>query len=293
MARKTSEIVGSLLTRPESRLTPEEPDRSVSATRKRLQETRKRPVELIKSRIDERESFLSGDTGSSSSSGIAIASGAGAAGEESEAEFNRRLQRMMAEAPGGVTIISGKRDPEKQKQLWAEALRKYGDPEIADNWVARPGTSKHETGLAADLRYADDAVKKWYHENAAKYGLSFPMGHEPWHIQYDPNYQSQAASVGSGLVQKSSGRFYTGDSNIDFIIDGESNGIPTAKNPQSSAFGIGQMIRSNRELYGKKFGFDPNTTDPQQQITMMKAYIQDRYGSPEAAAAFKRKHGWY
>lgn len=308
--RSTADIVGSLLTRPgqKAKIGQKGPV-SVTAVERRLQEQRQKPVEMLKGVINEREAAALEvpssdhlDFGSHDVEG-----GPDAPGGMSEAEFNRRLQKMMKDAPGGVSITSGKRDPAKQKQLWENALKKYGDPEIADNWVARPGTSKHESGLAADLKFASPAVKKWYHENAKKYGLYFPMSHEPWHIQFDTAYKGaqpqtrprghshahSASRSSGGVVQKAPGRFYTGNPHVDFIIDGESNGITTAKNPHSSAFGIGQMIKANREAYGRRFGFDPNTTDPGQQIQMMLAYIKDRYGTPEAAAAFKRKHGWY
>lgn len=107
----------------------------------------------------------------------------GGGGEVSEAAFNRALEQMLAAAPGKIKINSGKRTREHQERLWQEALAKYGDPEIADNWVARPGNSRHETGIAADLGYVDDALRQWAHENAAKFGLHFPLSNEPWHIE--------------------------------------------------------------------------------------------------------------
>lgn len=100
-----------------------------------------------------------------------------------EAVFNKALNRMIAESGGKISIKSGKRSNARQKQLWEQALKKYGDPEIADNWVARPGHSKHETGLAADLAYADAAAKAWAHANAKKYGLHFPLANEDWHAE--------------------------------------------------------------------------------------------------------------
>lgn len=90
---------------------------------------------------------------------------------------------LIAEAPGRVWITSGWRSPEKQTQLWQAALAKYGDPEIADNWVARPGSSHHELGFALDLGFENAATREWVHQNAARYGLRFPMSHEPWHIE--------------------------------------------------------------------------------------------------------------
>lgn len=90
---------------------------------------------------------------------------------------------LIADAPGRVWITSGWRSPEKQTQLWQAALQKYGDPEVADNWVARPGTSHHEQGLALDIGFENAATREWVHANAGRYGLRFPMSHEPWHIE--------------------------------------------------------------------------------------------------------------
>lgn len=109
-------------------------------------------------------------------------------GGVTEAAFNTALQKLIAAAGGKASITSGKRSEKRQEELWAQALEKYGDPEIADNWVARPRSaggkgSNHTRGIAADLKYADAATKKWIHENAAKYGLHFPLSNEPWHIE--------------------------------------------------------------------------------------------------------------
>lgn len=80
---------------------------------------------------------------------------------------------------------------------------------------------------------------------------------------------------------------------LDYIIAHESRGKTTAKNPKSSAFGIGQLLIGNRQKYGKMFGVDPNTTDPDAQMKMMLQYIKDRYGSVDKAVAFHKSHGWY
>lgn len=99
------------------------------------------------------------------------------------ADLNARMKAFMAAAPGAITITSGKRSKADGERLWKEALAKYGDPEIADNWVARPGGSNHEKGAAFDLKFADPKVRAWAHANAARFGLTFPMGNEPWHVE--------------------------------------------------------------------------------------------------------------
>ena len=78
-----------------------------------------------------------------------------------------------------------------------------------------------------------------------------------------------------------------------WIIGKESSNNVYADNPTSTAFGLGQLLIGNRQRYGRELGFDPNTTDYGQQLAMMRAYIQDRYGSAEQAMAFWQSHGWY
>jgi LAS superfamily LD-carboxypeptidase LdcB len=63
-------------------------------------------------------------------------------------------------------------------------VARYGDPEVADDWVARPGTSAHERGLAVDLG-GDIALAVRLVERL-DLPLSRPMAHEPWHFELSP-----------------------------------------------------------------------------------------------------------
>jgi hypothetical protein len=99
------------------------------------------------------------------------------------APFQSAIDRMIADAPGKITVASGYRTPEEQEALWNQHAAKYPDPEVRDDYVARAGQSSHNYGLAADLSYADQEAIKWAQENAPKYGLNFRMGHENWHIE--------------------------------------------------------------------------------------------------------------
>jgi len=96
--------------------------------------------------------------------------------------FADALQQMIAARPG-ISVNSGYRTPERQAELYAAAIQKYGSPEAARRWVAPPGKSRHNMGIAADLAFATPEDRAWAHENAAQYGLNFRMGHEPWHIE--------------------------------------------------------------------------------------------------------------
>ncbi|OCP17027.1 MULTISPECIES: D-alanyl-D-alanine carboxypeptidase family protein [unclassified Ensifer] len=101
--------------------------------------------------------------------------------------FAAKLAKMLASMPddlrGSVTINSGYRSIQRQQEIWLDALEKHGSPEAARKWAAPPGNSQHNKGNAADLGYASDAARKWMHQNAGSFGLSFPLSNENWHIE--------------------------------------------------------------------------------------------------------------
>lgn len=108
--------------------------------------------------------------------------------------FATNLAAMMQDAPPdirkGLGIYSGYRSPQRQAELFGAAVKKYGSVAAARRWVAPPGHSQHNEGRAVDLSFngqslshAPQDVIDWVHENAGKYGLYFPMKHEPWHIE--------------------------------------------------------------------------------------------------------------
>jgi hypothetical protein len=114
--------------------------------------------------------------------------------DPSERVFDTNINRLLAAAPGKVTITSQKRDNNRQRQLWEDALKKYGSVSAARKWVAPPrglklpdGSvaqgSQHERGLAADLNFENDAVRRWVHDNASRFGIHFPLDNEPWHAE--------------------------------------------------------------------------------------------------------------
>jgi hypothetical protein len=102
-------------------------------------------------------------------------------------EFNTALETMFASAPDEIRdqlqVYSGYRSPERQAELWEAALERYGSEAEARRWVAPPGRSQHNMGNAADLRYLDPAAMDWAHQNAAQFGLAFPLSNENWHIE--------------------------------------------------------------------------------------------------------------
>ena len=88
---------------------------------------------------------------------------------------------IVAASHGRVRIVSGFRDSHEQARLWDRAVRRYGSPAAADDWVARPGTSMHERGLAVDLGGDLELAGRLIHE--LRLPLHRPLPHEPWHFE--------------------------------------------------------------------------------------------------------------
>ena len=117
------------------------------------------------------------------------------------------LEKMAAdykEATGEILVsVSGYRSYQTQATIYQRKQKKVGTKK-ADEYVARPGASEHQLGLAMDLGWADyegcsekfpkSKAGKWTHENCWKYGfiLRYQAGwedttgykQEEWHFRY-------------------------------------------------------------------------------------------------------------
>jgi D-alanyl-D-alanine carboxypeptidase len=95
--------------------------------------------------------------------------------------LRRAVRRLVDAAAGAVWIVSGYRSHAHQARLWAAALARYGSAEAADDWVAPPGTSMHERGLAVDLGGDLDRAAAL----VARLDLPMyrPLANEPWHFE--------------------------------------------------------------------------------------------------------------
>ena len=80
-----------------------------------------------------------------------------------------------------------------------EGYSKSRAKRLAEKWVAIPGTSEHQLGIAVDInadkeKSSNEDVYEWLAENAYKYGfiLRYPQdkeditgtAYEPWHYRY-------------------------------------------------------------------------------------------------------------
>jgi hypothetical protein len=91
------------------------------------------------------------------------------------------VDALVRASGGRIYIVSGVRSTGHQARLWAAALERYGSPEAADDWVAPPGRSLHERGLAVDLG-GDLALAA---RLVSQLGLPLhrPLDNEPWHFE--------------------------------------------------------------------------------------------------------------
>ena len=83
-----------------------------------------------------------------------------------------------------IYITSGFRSLDRQKVLFAQAVKKYGNEVEASKWVAPPLVSHHPWGVAIDVNYPDEPVGAgWLEVNGSKFGLCRIFKNEWWHFE--------------------------------------------------------------------------------------------------------------
>lgn len=124
--------------------------------------------------------------------------------------IEEQLVKMIQDAADDdvyLKIVSGYRTMEEQHQLYADEIQLFLDEgytkmdaeNMAKQWVAVPGTSEHQTGLAVDINAIEDKSKReevyiWLAYHAQEYGFirRYPpdkvnltgIANEPWHYRY-------------------------------------------------------------------------------------------------------------
>lgn len=116
-----------------------------------------------------------------------------------------KLQNFIKKRGVIIAIESGYRSKNYQQKIWDECLKKKG-LEHTKKYVAPPGYSEHQTGLAVDFVLYENGtfyeehkmkghkVLKLVSDNAYKFGfiVRYPKGkehitgysYEPWHLRY-------------------------------------------------------------------------------------------------------------
>ncbi|MCM1120201.1 MAG: M15 family metallopeptidase [bacterium] len=128
-------------------------------------------------------------------------------GIQLERQAARLLRELIQELDGQrlIALVSGWRSMAEQQAIWNSCLKENG-PEYTRTYVAVPGHSEHQTGLAIDLglrqehidficpEFPDVGVCGQFKRQAASHGfiLRYPAGKEavtgigcePWHFRY-------------------------------------------------------------------------------------------------------------
>ena len=119
------------------------------------------------------------------------------------------LEEMFAacreETGLNMVTISGYRSYKTQSNIYDRKLRNVGSAAKADEYVARPGASEHQLGLAMDVNqraresgltssFGNTVTGKWLRDNCWRFGfiLRYQEGweavtgynFEPWHVRY-------------------------------------------------------------------------------------------------------------
>lgn len=128
-------------------------------------------------------------------------------GEKVDRRIYAPLMEMLEAAKEGnwgllPKVVSGYRTQKKQQSLYDDKVAKYEKQgyakeeakEMAERWVAVPGYSEHQIGLAVDINGATYDLYLWLQANSYKYGFIFRYpGHktdltgvaeEVWHYRY-------------------------------------------------------------------------------------------------------------
>jgi len=117
--------------------------------------------------------------------------------------YNKLMSKLKA--GNSITAVSGWRSQREQEEIYSESLLKNGT-DFTVKYVALPGHSEHQTGLAVDLALNQpdiDFIRPYFpytgicgtfREMASRYGFieRYPKGkenitgiaHEPWHFRY-------------------------------------------------------------------------------------------------------------
>ncbi len=131
--------------------------------------------------------------------------------ENNEVLLERRavalLSKLMDDIDGWtrITAVSGWRSKQEQQDIFTQSLAENGRS-FTEKFVAKPGHSEHQTGLAIDLglkqpdmdfirpSFPYEGICQTFREKVALFGFieRYPegkeeitgIGHEPWHFRY-------------------------------------------------------------------------------------------------------------
>ena len=121
-------------------------------------------------------------------------------GAQVDASCHDDLVKMLTDCPYSYEFTSSYRSKETQESIWNSRLKNYkasgySDAEalkMVESYVALPGTSEHQLGLAVDI--SGEQALKWLAEHCWEYGFILRyqedkshitgINYEQWHFRY-------------------------------------------------------------------------------------------------------------
>ena len=96
----------------------------------------------------------------------------------------RRLEAAAGGQGVGLCLNDGKRSVGQQRREFEDAVRRFGNAELAARYVLPPEKSMHVTGTAVDVQPLESAA--WVERNGSAFGWCRRYLNEEWHFEYDP-----------------------------------------------------------------------------------------------------------
>lgn len=147
---------------------------------------------------------------------------------EAMENLNSMLKSAYSEGISGMVITSAFRTFDKQTSLFnnktnllSRKMNRRTAMEEASKIVALPGSSEHQTGLAADIcsesvglirNFGNTAQGKWMENNSWRFGfiIRYPMEkmditniiYEPWHVRYIGSGHSELVKSGNMCLEE-------------------------------------------------------------------------------------------
>ena len=208
-------------------------------------------------------------------------------------------------SPGDIRALIQSADPDAllDQVTMLDHLAQQGNNSLTDLIVAKKDYAK---AVAAQHRAEQDALKA---EQAIRFKLAKAQQLQALRLQAlqrvtfkISQLRGQVAAVAfnqrvgdanaAGVVRTGNTKCdSSGASDAEFnIVMKESGWNPFADNPSSTAFGLGQLVFSQRQNY---LGDAADTTDCALQLKAFRGYVRDRYGTAENAWSFWLSHHWY
>jgi hypothetical protein len=211
----------------------------------------------------------------------------------------------IAGAPGGIpSLVQGGRDADELLNQVAllDHLARESNDSIADLVVAQRDFAIASAALRQaeqDARRAEATIRVKIRAASqlrdvrarAKEALDAKIRRLEGEAGVLRVTQQQMALNRAGVQRGGGVCDLSGTSQAEYnIIMKESGGDPTADNPRSTAFGLGQLLLDLRQRY---LGANADTVDCGLQLKAFRTYVAERYGTAENAWAFWQAHGWY